>query len=103
MPVNSSLSCSCQFIQSTLGASIEIVLQTDVVSLFAETISFAVHHLLVPNGLGFLSPPVNIKVSGREPSPTTRTPTPFSPASLDAQSMKLSPIISTPHDVLVLA
>src|SRR6266568_656986 len=73
MPVNSSLSCSCQFIQSTLGASIEIVLQTDVVSLFAETISFAVHHLLVPNGLGFLSPPVNIKVSGREahlPQPT---------------------------------
>src|SRR6266700_8327301 len=66
MPVNSSLSCSCQFIQSTLGASIEIVLQTDVVSLFAETISFAVHHLLGPNGLGFLSPPVNIKVSGRE-------------------------------------
>src|SRR6266566_7327196 len=66
IPVNSSLSCSCQFIQSTLGASIEIVLQTDVVSLFAETISFAVHHLLVPNGLGFLSPPVNIKVSGRE-------------------------------------
>src|SRR5512142_2511116 len=36
MPVNNSLSCCCQFVQSTLGLSIEIVLLTAIVILFGE-------------------------------------------------------------------
>ena len=50
-----------QVASTTLGASIEVVLQTDLGSLFAQTISCSVLHLLVPNGQVFLLPPASIK------------------------------------------